>query len=61
MAAVEGGRTEIVSLITGLKYNSQDPKFLEKSKMCKDGLGNTALHIAYKKVAKEMHKILLDS
>ena len=48
MAAIEGGQAETARLIVAFQYSSNDPDRLDKSKHCKDEVGNSVLHHAYK-------------
>lgn len=55
MNAIEGGNTEIVKLILSYNFQSDltDIK-LKKVKMKTDSLGNTPLHLAFKKFNKDI-------
>ena len=60
MGAVEGGQTELVRHIMGLKFHYSSQDHVGKGKNCKDNQGNTALHIAYKNMNGEIHKMLAE-
>lgn len=58
MAAVEGGQTAMVQYIMNLQFHKSSQDHVEKGKNCKDKQGNTALHLAYKNMNGEIHKLL---
>ena len=59
MGAVEGGQTQIVKYIIGLQFHPSSEKHVSTGKQCKDKDGNTALHMSYKNMNGEIHKLLM--
>lgn len=61
MGAVINNQIESVKMILSFNYKATDPVYFERYKNCKDGNGNTAIHLAYKFIRQEIVSMLIEN